>query len=241
MVKWRMRIWCALLTCISIVACAFLYGQGQKFLFFDECVACTIYGNISEPAYQNIQEYLSKHKNVSAYCLMQKVQEEFPFLQDLSLCHLPSHVLQCVAHLQRPLYMFNNEIVMTDAGCLASKQVFDNALLHDIPHFNVDDSKWLERERQTFFTTISSLQPSVWQQYVITFKNEHDVWLYSKSNVMHMLRFRFEQIVDARLFDSACKVLQDFYSRSEKKSVQKMVIDMRFDSQVVLYEQTGRI
>ena len=203
-------------------------------------IECTVYGKITNSAYQEVTQYIHEHKDEPISCMIKKLPQQFPFLDNISVHRLPNKKLTYVAHLQNPIYLFNNTHVMTETGSLVPSTTFDNSLLTHIPHFQVTDHAWLQQNQQSFFAMCNALDQKTKSHYHITFNNPYDVWLQPKDTATYSLRFCFDQTINESIHTYALTALSDF-TQSKKNKGAIIVIDARFDNQMVLYtQQKGR-
>lgn len=200
-----------------------------------------IEGMPSESMRASTISYLMHQWQVAGTCydqLCEQVMGRFKWIQSIDITRMP-YGKTCVAIVgHKPLYIINDDHVITNAGMLLQKDDFDAVLTSRLRSFSVlfDGEMILSDACKQF---VRHVAPSLFDFYECVWENDNTIRLKDKQNALFTILCRPDAIPDDGIIKYCNALKQEVMSRAITKSqrTKAWIADTRFQGQIVLSQE----
>jgi len=214
----------------------------------------TITGNITEQLRENIAQYVQTScpaSNSSFAQLCAAAQEQFSCIKDLDVARLPGKMAHVEISVHEPLYLVNNEHIVSHDGVLLAKNSYEPQAVQDLYQVFISGLPSLQansgsQERVTLSPsckqTLAQMTPDFLDRYFFAWQNDNAAWLYARENNPQLAILFHPLSLPAHAILEHCDALkQDLVlqeaskkQRTQNKQTRGWVADVRFKDQIIV-------
>lgn len=194
---------------------------------------------LNEKASQDLAHFFqAHHDNLHNPLFSQELLAQFPYLQSYSLEKNASSHWVCITHCALPIMSVNNMYVLTDAGMLALKADFSQAMVESL--YNIIVSQ--EKVTPALCSSIAHFPSHLLQQYQIVWMSDQEAFLYDREQPCFAIRFNAASLPHDAIMHT-CSVIKhdleqrELFTHTSKKKPQLWIADIRFKDQIVVSSQ----
>ncbi len=194
---------------------------------------CIIDSLITDQTEQNIINYIEQipKKELISFCkLAEKIEKQFPFIQETIIEKIAPNTITVTCNVQQPFGIINDEFIMTEQGHLYNKNIFLSLITEQLPRIILPS---LETDIiKSVLTIINTIDPIILSKFTLSWTSHTQIYLYEKEHGQFSIVFKKNQLVDKKLFNHCMQIKQKLQSTMNKKNY---VADIRFKDQIVVY------
>lgn len=211
--------------------------QLSSSLFSIDCLTYAIDSLVAESTQQDIITYVQQipeNRSLSFQELAYKIQKQFSFIHETTIEHLAPGIVYIACNAQKPLYIINNSLILTEQGYLYNKNIFLSLTIKQLPHITLPSLK--KNIILSLVAIINNIEPIVFSQFTLSWINDTKICLYDKKQRQFSIIFNKNQLPNKKLLQHCAYIKQRLQAQKEFTNTKKhYVADIRFEDQIVVY------
>lgn len=216
--------------------------------------ACVISPLSSEQAALSLKDLLGRailEKGGSFVYTAKLVQQNFPHCTSISCRQQPSGLVQARIDLDEPFCAVNDDMIMTTRGVVVLRTLYADDALAGLPQLRLENQKD-SSVSPYLLSFLKHVPDSLLSTHEIVYRSDDEIALVRRDMSQRENAQRdisqssylcaVDTVIDQELLMRCDNVMADYEQQkttSKKKARTALVLDLRFDKQVILYPHMG--
>ncbi|MFC1841692.1 hypothetical protein ACFLYA_01340 [Candidatus Dependentiae bacterium] len=212
------------------------------YVFSIDGYSCKFDQNLSNTHKNEIFDFINENKEFkssSLKLLACKIKEKFELIKSVQAFQFASGILEVKLKSFDPIFIINNDLVMTDNGNIFESDLFCQDLLASCCHVRMKHKDVVQLKQgvsQLCKKMMFGLPKRCFQDYDVVVESETESFMHDKSQENFSIQFNAMNFPDEKIL-SECEVLKkQLEDRGEfrRRKGKRWIADVRFKNQLVL-------
>ncbi len=188
-----------------------------------------------------LENHLLQYKNDPSFSILHALKNRFPFLTELFVTRVLGNKLFVDAVVPQPYAIINNQYALSDNGCLFACNYIDSETILKTRHCTIQNNGLLEKPLY-LIELLKKTDATLFENASLTIQNRDTAILYSKIHPHYLIVFSPENGCTTPSFNTALSLLKEnFTLKKTSKQTPRYIADLRFEKQIVLYQESEMI
>lgn len=220
--------------------CSYTVNYGLKKMLLCTSVNIMIDG-ASPECITIIENHLIQYKNTPSYSILHTLKNRFPFLAELFVTRMLGNKLFVDAVIPQPYAIINNEYAISDNGYLFACNYIDPQTVFNTRHCTIQTKTLLENT-ENLIALLKKIDKTLFEKASLTIQNRDTAILYPKMYFHYSVIFSPENGCTTPSFNTALLLLKkNFTLKKTSQQTPRYIADLRFEKQIVLYQESEMI